>query len=119
MARRVIIACDICEAEPATSQQFGLDESKYEVDVCLKHGSALQEALQPYIDKGSEVVPEPMLPGVRSQRRATGTKTDSKTKAIREWAQSHNIQYKGKSLGNRGRIPAEIVEQYNETAKSH
>lgn len=114
MARRVIIACDICEAEPATSQQFGLDESKYEVDVCLEHGSALQEALQPYIDKGSEVVPEPMLPGLRSQRRATGTKTDpEQTRAIREWAQSNNIQYKGKSLGNRGRIPAEIIDQYN------
>ncbi len=115
MARRVIIACDICEAEPATSQQFGLDESKYEVDVCLEHGSALQEALQPYIDKGSEVVPDP-VPGIRTQRRGSRSTTKAdpdQTKAVREWAQSHNIQYKGKSLGNRGRIPAEIIDQYN------
>ena len=114
MARRVIIACDICEAEPATSQQFGFGESNYEIDVCLEHGTALQDALQPYIDKGSEVVPEPMLPGLRSQRRATGTKTDpEQTKAIREWAQSNNIQYKGKNVGNKGRIPQDIIDQYS------
>lgn len=114
MARRVIIGCDICETEPATSRQFGFDESKYEVDVCIEHGAALQDALQPYIDKGTEVVPEPMLPGLRSQRRATGTKSDpEQIKAIRAWAQTNNIKHKDNPVSDRGRIPQHIIDQYN------
>ncbi len=115
MARRVIVACDICGTEPATSQQFGFGESNYEIDVCLEHGTALQDALQPYIDKGSEVVPDP-VPGIRTQRRGSRSTTKAdpdQTKAVREWAQANKIMHNGKPLGNRGRIPQEIVDQYN------
>ncbi len=104
MARRVIIACDICETEPATSQQFGFGEAKFEVDVCLEHGSALQDALQPYIDKG-RVPEEPRVPGVRS--KATGTKSDSKTKEIKEWAKAKNIKHNDN--------PSSDINQYNES----
>ena len=112
MARRVIVACDICGNEPATTEQFTYDGKTYEVDVCVDHGSQPTDALRPFVDAGSEVrapSPEPR------RRRANGRATPDRdqTKAIREWARSNNIQYRGKPLGDRGRIPQEIIDQYN------
>jgi hypothetical protein len=34
-------------------------------------------------------------------------------KAIRAWAQEAGIKYKDKPLGDRGRIPQEIIEAYD------
>jgi hypothetical protein len=34
-------------------------------------------------------------------------------KAVRAWAQSNNVQHKGRPIGDRGRIPQEVIDQYD------
>lgn len=67
----------------------------------------LYEALEPFTkdaeqDSGSQSAPKP-------------TSDRARTRAIREWAQAQGIkQPNGKPLGDRGRIPKEIEDAYDE-----
>jgi len=80
---------------------FALDGAQYEIDLGRDNQRALRDALAPFIAKSRST-------GRRSagspRKRTTG---GGETAAVRAWAQKN-----GYTVGDRGRIPAEIREAY-------
>ena len=80
---------------------FGLDGSVFEIDLSKKNAAALRKAMTEFVEHGRRVKAAPTAR--RTQNRGTGP-----TPAlVREWATGHGI-----TVSARGRIPAEVVAQY-------
>lgn len=80
---------------------FALDGASFEIDLGGKNQQALRDALAPYIAKARST-------GRRaSSAPRTRNASNGDTAAVRAWAQQN-----GHSVGDRGRIPAEIREAY-------
>lgn len=112
MAKKTItILTDDLDGEelPAGSRstRFALDGVEYEIDLGPDNARALAEALAPFVAAGRRVGGAAPRAAARSRTRATGADA-SRLAAIRAWAQGN-----GYSVGDRGRIKAEIVEAYD------
>ena len=80
---------------------FALDGTSYEIDLGTDNTRALRDALAPFIARARST-------GRRaSGARRTRSAGTSDTAVVREWAQRN-----GYTVGDRGRIPAEIREAY-------
>ena len=82
--------------------RFAFDGAEYEIDLTNEHVSEFAETLERYVRASRRV----------SGRRKTGGTAvrsggSSDTAAIREWAESQGLK-----VASRGRISADIVEQY-------
>lgn len=109
MARNVVIDIidDIDGTKDAEEVRFALNGAEYTIDLSKKNRSALEKALQPFIDAGTKVSSR------RPRRSNPTTKNASRDGsrdlgAIREWAKAQGI-----SVSDRGRIPAHVLEQYD------
>lgn len=80
---------------------FALDGASYEIDLSRANQQALRDALAPFIAKARSTG---RRAGTAARKRTAG---NSDTAAVREWAQRN-----GYTVGDRGRIPAEIREAY-------
>jgi len=81
--------------------RFGLDGTTYEIDLSDKNADKLRKALSPFLEAARRT-------GGRSTKRGSDLSTGAvDTKAVRAWAASNGV-----SVSSRGRIPAQIVEQY-------
>lgn len=111
MAKKTItILTDDIDGEelPAGSRstRFALDGVEYEIDLSAENARALADALAPFIAAGRRLgsagrgssAPRARSKGADAERLA----------AIRAWAQGN-----GYTVGDRGRIKAEIVEAYD------
>lgn len=101
MARKtqVILTDDIDGTEATQTITYGLDGVTYEIDLNDKNATKLRDSLNDWVSKSRRV-------GGRA-RRGTAARNNN-TREIREWAQKN-----GHQLGDRGRIPNEIIEAYN------
>jgi hypothetical protein len=102
MAQRVnvLLVDDIDGSDAAETIPFGLDGTRYEIDLNSGHVRELREALEPFVNAARRVsVPAGRPPNRRSD--------DARNKEIRNWARE-----KGLDVNDRGRIPAPIVAQY-------
>jgi hypothetical protein len=112
MAKKTItiLTDDLDGAElPAGSRstRFALDGVEYEIDLSPANARALADALAPYIAAARRVGGGARsTSGSRPRPRAKGTDAE-RLAAIRAWAQGN-----GYTVGDRGRIKAEIVEAY-------
>ena len=91
--------------ESVTSTTFSLNGSRYEIDLGPENAAKLAEALAPFIKAGRR-----LSDTGRGERRTTGSRRPASRPdlaAIREWAQAN-----GHQVGDRGRIPAAIIEAY-------
>ena len=93
---------DIDGTEAAGTIRFGLDGTDYEIDLNSKHSDALRNSLRKYIEHARKAGGTRRV--ARASRRS-GTAVD--TSAVRSWARERGIDIK-----DRGRIPADVVEQY-------
>src|SRR6266702_4054989 len=94
MAQRIqtFFIDDLDGSEAEGTVLFGLDETQYEIDLSTGHAKELRTALARYIEAG---------------RRGNGiSNTD-----VRAWAKTQGLDVK-----ERGRIPADVIAQYQETA---
>ena len=80
---------------------FAVDGASYEIDLGRMNQQALRDALAPFIAKARSTG---RRGSAAPRKRSSG---NSDTAAVREWAQ-HN----GHTVGDRGRIPAEIRAAY-------
>ncbi len=109
MAQRTVVRLtdDIDGSEATQTLTFGLDGTTYEVDLNDTHAEDLREILAPYVSVGRKVSGS----GGHGRSSATGPKQPSNSevdpKAVRAWAEANNI-----TVSPRGRIKADIVEQY-------
>ncbi|MFW8744818.1 histone-like nucleoid-structuring protein Lsr2 [Mesorhizobium japonicum] len=84
------------EAPDAKTISFAIDGVSYEIDLGEASRQEFERALSPYVSAARKT---------RSARRGLSASGDSA--AVREWARATGIE-----VPARGRIPANVVEQY-------
>ena len=108
MAQRIqTLFIDDIDGGPAEGTvRFGLDGAEFEIDLNAKHSEELHSALQKYIPHARKV-------GGTTRREPRGRRSANAvdTMAVRTWAREHGIDIK-----DRGRVPANIIEQYQAPA---
>jgi hypothetical protein len=91
---------DIDGSKAEETVRFAIDGVEYEVDLSEKNAKKLRDAVAGYAAKARKVR------GGRGRRKTTAV-SQVDAKAVRAWAKSNNIE-----LSSRGRIPADVVDQY-------
>lgn len=86
--------------------EFGVDGVAYAIDLHPKNSKKLRDLLAPWITSARKV-------GRAPKKTVTVKKPHSDRAAIRAWAQSV-----GMVVGDRGRIPADIICAYNDRGSS-
>lgn len=81
--------------------RFAFDGAEYEIDLTNEHVEEFSDVLERYVRASRRVSGRRRAPG------ATRGGGNSETAAIREWAESQGIK-----VASRGRISADVVEQY-------
>jgi hypothetical protein len=113
MAQRTIVQLtdDIDGSEATESVSFALDGVAYSIDLNDNNAAELREALAPYIASARREAGRGRRSGnvthISSGRR--GRTSDFDPKTVRAWAAEHGI-----AISARGRIPADIVAQYQQ-----
>jgi hypothetical protein len=112
VARReiVVLEDDLDGGKADETVKFALDGVQYEIDLSDKNANKLRGAFADYISHGRRVGRGGVVVGGRAAARARGSAAADReqNKAIRAWAKR-----KGKAISDRGRIPQEIVDEYN------
>lgn len=111
MAKQTItrLIDDLDHGDADETVKFGLDGVQYEIDLSAKNASKLREAFAPYVSAGTKAGGRASAGGTR--RRGSQSLDREQNRAIREWAKSKN-----KKISDRGRIPEEIVAEYQASA---
>jgi hypothetical protein len=103
---------DIDGAAADETVKFGLDDGSYEIDVCAKHADKVRKDLAKFIVNGRRVGRGGVTPTRRGRTAGPAARSDrAQNLAIREWAKRKKIQ-----LSDRGRIPANVIEQFQAEA---
>jgi len=111
MARKVVttLVDDIdgtpIEEGKGETVPFALDGVNYEIDLTDDNAVKLRTALDDYVDKGRRV--GRASTGKGAARRSSGTAPKEDLSAAREW-----LREQGHQVSERGRIAAELLEQY-------
>jgi hypothetical protein len=97
---QVLYVDDIDGSEAEGTIRFGLSGTDYEIDLNKKHADQFAKAIDPYIAAARKVG--------SLRRSARGTRASSHDQsAVRAWAREQGIK-----ISNRGRIPADVLAQY-------
>lgn len=123
VAQRTVITMtdDIDGSEASDTVVFSLDGSTYEIDLNEAHAEDLREVLAPYVGAARRIGPPRARGGRASAHRprssevvdpkaVDATAVDPRAvdpRAIRAWAESNGVE-----VSARGRLKAEVVEQY-------
>ena len=109
MAQKHIVQLidDLDGGEATETVSFALDGTSYQIDLSKNNASKLRDALAIYVANGRRSSRGPGRP--TGSRRGRGARSDrEQTQAIREWARKN-----GHKVGEKGRIPASVLEAYN------
>jgi hypothetical protein len=90
---------DIDGSAAVETVRFALDGIEWEIDLSERNANRLRNSLSDFIAHGRKVG------GKRVRGNSSSSGVDSKL--IRKWAEANGI-----AVSSRGRIPAEVVEQY-------
>ena|SRR6478735_2713292 len=99
----IMLSDDLDGSEAAETVQLAVDGVSYEIDLSEKNVAKLRKALDPYLSAARRV----------GGRRRSSAKASSNghgmvdNAAVRAWAASNGIE-----VSSRGRISADVVEQY-------
>jgi len=111
MAQRVqvILVCDLHEDETPGVETivFGLDGSSYEIDVCAQHASELRDRMAGYVGAGRRAGGRVSAPSSGRGGRRRRSRSSGEAAVIRDWARGQGLP-----VPERGRIPADLAEQY-------
>ena len=99
--------------EDTTPVRLSLGRSTYNLYLSDKSHGKLLEVLNPFIENA-----EKAAPAVGTPARSSSSADKERLKAVREWAQATGFKYtnaKGEetTLGDRGRIPQEVIDAYD------
>lgn len=109
MAHKIVLVDDLDGTElgdNAVTTRFSLNGAHYEIDLNESNQQKLADALAPFIAAGRRASAGAASGRAAAPKRRSGA-AKSNTSAIREWANAN-----GHTVGDRGRIPAHIVEAY-------
>ncbi|MCP2341424.1 histone-like nucleoid-structuring protein Lsr2 [Actinomadura rupiterrae] len=99
----VLLVDDLDGGKADETVHFSLDGTDYEIDLSVANGDELRAVLEPYAEKARKAV----RGGARRGRPARTVTDRERTAEIRAWARQN-----GSHVNDRGRIPREIIEQY-------
>jgi nucleoid-associated protein Lsr2 len=102
---QVLLVDDIDGTEATETVSFGLDGMSYEIDLSSGNAGQLRTELTQYVDHARKAGNTQARR--RRQRNGAGREHSAK---IREWAMS-----RGFKVNQRGRIPANILAEYEAT----
>lgn len=110
MAQKTIVQLidDIDQGSAEETVSFALDGTSYEIDLSAKNAGKLRDALAVYIANARRSGRAGTRPGTAPRRGRAGRGDREQTQAIREWARKN-----GHKVGEKGRIPAHILEAYH------
>ena len=110
---QVLLVDDLDGGEASETVSFALDGNNYEIDLSGKNATELRDSFAKYVGAARKMGRSTSSSG-RSGRRGSGTSTSidrDQAAAIRSWAKKQGLK-----VSDRGRIPATIIEQYNQSA---
>ncbi|QXJ20534.1 Lsr2 family protein [Actinomadura graeca] len=99
---QVLLVDDLDGGAAEETVSFSLDGRAYEIDLNKKNAAKLRKAIAPYKDNARKAR---AAGGRRGAARVAGNR--ERSAEIREWARSAGIK-----VNDRGRIPANVIEQY-------
>lgn len=112
---QVLLVDDLDGGEASETVGFSLDGTSYEIDLSEKNADELRDTFAKYVGaarKAGRPSSGGSGSGRSSGRARSSTAMDrDQAAAIRSWAKKQGLQ-----VSDRGRIPATIIEQYNQSA---
>ena len=110
MAQRIqtLLIVDLDGGEAADTVRFGLDGTEYEIDLSDAHSDEFRKALAQYLAHARRTGGTARI-AARARRGSAAVDTAK----VREWAKEQGIEVK-----DRGRVPANVVEQYQAAARA-
>jgi hypothetical protein len=110
MAQKHIVQLidDVDGSSATETVSFGLDGANYEIDLSSKNAGKLRDALASYVASARRTSRGGGRPTTGSRRGRSARPDRAQTAAIREWARKN-----GHKVGEKGRIPAVVLEAYN------
>ncbi|WP_190816111.1 histone-like nucleoid-structuring protein Lsr2 [Saccharopolyspora pogona] len=110
MAEKVTVALvDDIDGTPAeTTVEFSLDGVNYTIDLSQDNDTELRDALTPYVSHARRTGGRKRATIKPAKAAAPPTTDKERNQAIRAWAREQGFQ-----VSDRGRIPAEIAEAYD------
>ncbi len=114
MAQKHIVQLidDLDQSEADETVLFGIDGANYEIDLSSKNAARLRDSLASYVANARRTSRGGGTRAMAANRRTRPARGDrEQTQAIREWARRN-----GHKIGDKGRIPAQILEAYNSQA---
>ena len=100
----IVMEDDVDGSKAVETVHFAIDNVSYEIDLSASHADELRKAIGPYLGAARRTG------GRVTKRAAKSSQSDSAlidNKAVRAWAAATGVK-----LSARGRIPAEVIEQY-------
>jgi hypothetical protein len=103
MAEQIIkrLVDDLDGGEAAETVPFSVDGVSYEIDLSGSNAQKLRESLSPFMEHARRA-------SAGKRRRTRVASSRERSADIRAWAKTQ-----GKKVNERGRIPANIVEEYD------
>jgi hypothetical protein len=101
----VTLTDDLDGGKAVETVTFGLDGRSYEIDLSKKNASALRKALGEFTASARKVRAGRATASSTAKAARPATRIDAK--AVREWAQANGV-----AVSARGRVPSEVVDQY-------
>jgi nucleoid-associated protein Lsr2 len=101
----VFLVDDIDGSNAGETIPFGLDGTHYEIDLNSEHAHELRRQLERYVRVARKVTGPASRPAQARRTNAAG----ARNKEVRSWARE-----RGLDVSDRGRIPADIIAQYEE-----
>jgi hypothetical protein len=109
---QVLLVDDLDGGEATETVSFALDGSAYEIDLSKKNADVLRDAFAKYVGAARKAGRAGGFSGRSSSRsRGSAAMDRDQAAAIRSWAKKQGLK-----VSDRGRIPASIIEQYNQSA---
>ena len=111
---QVLLVDDLDGGEASETVGFSLDGASYEIDLSKKNADLLRDTFAKYVGAARKAGRSGGGSGARPSggRSRGGTSMDrDQAAAIRSWAKKQGLK-----VSDRGRIPATIIEQYNQSA---
>jgi hypothetical protein len=102
------LVCDVHgdDTEGTETLNFTVDGSSYEIDLCDQHVAEFHDSFARYVAAGRRS--HRSAGGGRRRRSGRSVTGDFDPAAVRVWAKQNGIK-----VSERGRISAEVVEQYH------
>jgi hypothetical protein len=108
--QHIVQLIDDIDGSPAEETvSFGIDGNRYEIDLSSKNADKLRDLLSIYVAHARRESGRSARTASPSRRNGRPGRSDrEQTQAIREWARSNGFK-----VGEKGRIPANVLEAYN------